>query len=53
MVVTGTDPAGFFVTDLTACRVRESSPTRCGPSVRAHRRARGALHGSPHAEGGR
>ncbi|AKQ67462.1 putative lipoprotein [Myxococcus hansupus] len=25
LLVTGTDPGGFFVTDLTACRVREDS----------------------------
>ena len=25
LLVTGTDPGGFFVTDLTACRVRENS----------------------------
>ncbi|NTX52683.1 hypothetical protein [Myxococcus sp. CA039A] len=25
LLVTGTDPGGFFVTDLTACRVREGS----------------------------
>ncbi|HEX8698096.1 MAG TPA: hypothetical protein VF815_04620, partial [Myxococcaceae bacterium] len=32
MVVTGTDPGGFFVTDLTACRKRES--TAPGSNVR-------------------
>ncbi len=28
MVVTGTDPSGFFVTDLTACRLLENSTAR-------------------------
>jgi hypothetical protein len=32
MVVTGTDPGGFFVTDLTACKVREF--TGSGSNVR-------------------
>lgn len=32
LVVTGTDPSGFFVTDLTACRVREE--TGSGSNVR-------------------
>jgi hypothetical protein len=32
MVVTGTDPSGFFVTDITACRVREETGT--GSNVR-------------------
>jgi hypothetical protein len=32
MVVTGTDPGGFFVTDLTSCRVREY--TGAGSNVR-------------------
>lgn len=35
MVVTGLDPAGFFVTDISACRVREYTSDSLGNTVRA------------------
>jgi|APLak6261679142_1056127.scaffolds.fasta_scaffold00021_21 hypothetical protein len=34
MVVTGLDPSGFFVTDISACRLREQLSDRLGNSVR-------------------
>ncbi|MDP2270854.1 MAG: hypothetical protein Q8K32_08985 [Archangium sp.] len=35
MVITGLDPAGFFVTDISACRVVEQLSDNAGASVRA------------------
>ncbi len=35
MVVTGLDPVGFFVTDISACRVREYTSDSLGNTVRA------------------
>lgn len=34
LVVTGTDPTGFFVTDITGCRVREALVDSIGSKVR-------------------
>lgn len=34
MVVTGLDPSGFFVTDVSACRIREMLADNTGSSVR-------------------
>jgi hypothetical protein len=34
MVVTGLDPAGFFITDISACRVKEMLADNAGSTVR-------------------
>ncbi|MGV3620150.1 MAG: hypothetical protein ACO1OB_05010 [Archangium sp.] len=36
MVITGLDPAGFFVTDISACRVKEYTSDALGNTVRAN-----------------
>lgn len=35
MVITGLDPAGFFVTDISACRVKEPTSDSLGNTVRS------------------